>query len=219
MKDKRALILGGSRGLGKSVAKHFEDATIVSRKSEHSIDFSKAESVEKIMKLVVEEKPEVIIYNAGGGPHGDFFSKSMQSHMWAYQVNHFTPIALSYELRKKEYKGLFVYVGSAIAERSESDQSLSYSQSKKMSLKTLLAVPGKTLKIRVFSPPYMNTGLLPPHSWPRLEAPELVLEPELVAEKLIDWLESESVAEGNSAVRHFDWLKEFEYNLPKDKEI
>ena len=65
----------------------------------------------------------------------------------------------------------------------------------------------------------MNTGLLPAHSWPRLEAPELVVEPDLVAEKMLNWLEAGPGSEGDSDVRHFDWLKEFEYNIPKDKKI
>lgn len=217
MDPTKVLILGGSKGLGKSIAKFFKFPIRVSRQSDLSIDFSTTDAVSKIMRLVEVEKPKVIFYSAGGGPHGDFFSKNMESHMWAYHVNHFTPIALAYELIKIKYDGVFLYVGSAIAERSNSEQSLSYAFSKKMSVKTLLSIPEKTLKIRVFSPPYMNTGLLPPKAWPRVETPKLVVEPDLVAKKMMSWLEAGS--ERGSAVRHFDWIDEFEYSIPEVKEI
>ncbi len=114
---------------------------------------------------------------------------------------------------------LFVYVGSAIAERSKSIHSLSYSASKKLSVEALLSHPYSDFKSMVFSPPYMNTSLLPQNSWPRREAPELVLEPDFVAKKMIFWIEENFNSDRDFNVRHFDWIKEFDYDLPHNKDI
>ncbi len=215
----KPLVLGASRGLGLEVLRRFPDAVGCSRKSENSIDFSKEGAVSAILELIKVHNPDAIFYVAGGGPHGDFFSKPFHSHKWAYQVNYFTPVALAYELIAQNYEGVFVYIGSAIAERSESNQSLSYSQSKKMTKQSLLSLHEKDLKIRIFSPPYMNTGMLTKNAWPRTEAPDLVIEPVKAAEKLTDWLGDLSLSKGDSDVRHFDWLEEFTYDIPSNREF
>lgn len=215
----RVFILGGSRGLGRALAGQFSDVLVCSRKSDLSIDFSRPESAVLIMKEVESFKPDIIFYVAGGGPHGDFLSKPLHSHQWAYQVNYFTPIALAYALIEQKYQGDFVYIGSAVAERSSSNQSLSYSQSKKMAKQSLLATPEKSLKVRVFSPAYMDTDMLTKNAWPRIEAPELVIKPEKVAEELVAWLLKNECSKGNSDVRHFDWFKRFTYDIPKGKEL
>ncbi len=113
----RPLVLGASRGLGLEVMSRFPDAVGCSRKSENSIDFSKEGAVSAILELIKVHNPDAIFYVAGGGPHGDFFSKPFHSHKWAYQVNYFTPVALAYELIAQNYEGALVYIGSAIAER------------------------------------------------------------------------------------------------------
>jgi len=218
---KNVLILGGSKGLGLAIKNELGDIALsISRSDEIKVDLSKPDSL-GIVKEVIQSKPfDTIIYCAGGGPHGDYFSKSIQSHYWAYQVNFFRPIEIADYLKSISFKGLFVYVGSAIAERSNSKKSLSYSISKKSSLLALLSMPEESLKVRVFSPPYMNTGLLPKHSWPRVEAPELVLETKEVAQALLSWLGSSQLnPSGGSDPRHFDWIKRFTYSLTERKEI
>ena len=110
----KALILGGSRGLGKALKDQIPDACSVSRKSEISIDFSKSGSVEQVLKLVEEQKPTHIFYSAGGGPHGEFFEKPVKSHEWAFQVNFFTPVAIVKNLIEKNYQGVFVYIGLSL---------------------------------------------------------------------------------------------------------
>lgn len=215
----KPLILGASKGLGLEVLGRYPDAIGCSRKSDNPIDFSKSDAVEKVMALIKCHKPDAVFYVAGGGPHGDFFSKSLQSHKWAYQVNYFTPVALAYELIAQGYGGAFIYIGSAIAERSESNQSLSYSQSKKMAKQSFLSLDEKALKVRVFSPPYMNTGMLTKNAWPRIEAPELVIEPGKVADELVSWLADLGCSKGDSDVRHFDWLERFTYDIPLNREL
>ncbi len=218
--SQRVLVLGGSRGLGLAVSGQYADSLVCSRKSEISIDLSKPESVQQTLDLVSTFKPDIIFYVAGGGPHGDFFSKPLHSHKWAYQVNYFSPLALAYELIEQKYKGVFVYIGSAIAERSNSNQSLSYSQSKKMAKESLLSIQENRLKIRIYSPPYMNTRMLTKNAWPRIEASDLVIEPDVVANRLVQWLEEErELPKRDSDVRHFDWLERFTYDIPEGREL
>jgi len=217
----RTLILGGSKGLGKSIKELIGEKNVlsVSRSDEVSLDFSKKESSQKIERIINENSFDKIVYSAGGGPHGNYFDKKPDSHRWAYEVNFLRPIEVAYFLKGINYQGVFVYIGSAIAERSNSSMSLSYSLSKKSALKTLLAITEKELKVRVFSPPYMNTGLLPKNSWPRIETPQLVLEPHDVAKVLIDWLAETYNPIGDCDPRHFDWIKRFSYTLPIEKEL
>lgn len=216
MTVSRTLILGGSRGLGKALVDLIPDSVSVSRTSKERIDFSKEESAKAVLALVGHLKPQKILYVAGGGPHGAFFEKSMKSHRWAYNVNLFTPIQILYGLIEQGYEGEFIYIGSAIAERSSSLQSLSYSTSKKSAKDIVLSHQSKLLKTKVFSPPYMNTALLPGGSWPRAEVPDLVIEPSEVAKVLLDWLGDQN---GDKDPRHFDWMERFDYSLPKDKDF
>ena len=215
-----AVILGASRGLGHSISRLVsEESVLISRTQNVKVDLSKPESLKLIKSIVDESNVDCIIYCVGGGPHGDFFTKPFHSHRWAYEVNFFRPIELASYLKSRKYKGLFVYIGSAIAERSSSLKSLSYSDSKKMSLKTLMSIDESDLRVRVFSPPYMDTGLLPKNSWPRIEHPELVLDPDEVAKTLKDWISGDFKQSGTSDPRHFDWIDRFSYSLPNGKEF
>lgn len=216
MTVSRTLVLGGSRGLGKALMDLNPDSLSVSRASKDPVDLSKENSAKTVLEIVQSFSPNRIFYVAGGGPHGAFFEKNMKSHMWAYSVNLFTPIQIIYGLIEQGYEGEFIYIGSAIAERSKSSQSLSYSSSKTSAKNIILSHQSKMLKTKVFSPPYMNTDLLPKGSWPRQEFPDLVVEPLKVAEVLLDWLDDQN---GDIDSRHFDWIDRFDYTLPEDKDL
>jgi len=216
MTVSRTLILGGSRGLGKALKALIPDALAVSRTSTESIDLSKETASNSVLTLVSEYEPSRILYVAGGGPHGPYFQKGIKSHKWAYAVNYFTPIQILNDLIEKSYEGEFIYIGSAIAERSTSDKSLSYSASKTAAKSVILSYDSKLLKTKVFSPAYMDTDLLPKGSWPRMECSELVIEPSKVAEVLLNWLNDQN---GNNDSRHFDWIDRFDYNLPNHKDL
>lgn len=206
-------ILGGSRGLGAALADKVP-SKIFSRTKGIQVDFSKKESVDVILENYKKDKPSKIFYVAGGGPHGHFPTKSFKSHQWAYDLNYLTPLQLLFSLQKINFKGDFVYIGSAIAERSQAFTSLSYAQSKKMAKQSFLTFTD--FRVFIFSPPYMDTGLLPPNSWPRKEYPELVVSPVKVATVLLDWLSKQQ--NGSDDKRHFDWIQEFDYIIPKEKE-
>ena len=214
------LVLGGSKGLGQAIANQLgEGGIVVSRSKGVEIDLSESKSFSRVKSLITNNSFETIIYCAGGGPHGEFFSKPLHAHKWAFEVNFLRPIEIAYYLKSINYKGLFIYIGSAIAERSSSLKSLSYSNSKKMALKVLLSLKEEELRVRVFSPPYMNTDLLPLKSWPRLEASELVLEPKQVAQTLLNWMSADFSQSGSFDPRHFDWIDRFSYSFPEGKEV
>lgn len=233
IKQQKSLILGGSKGLGLSISEYlkntgyFENIRCLSRRSTiESLDFSKPDSLSQIKKHIFDFKPELIFYVAGGGVHGPYFSKPSHSHRWTFEVNFFRPTEIAEHLKNIKYQGTFVYIGSAIAERSHSKTGLSYSESKKLALKTLLSLKESELKVRVFSPPYMDTALLPQKTWPRLEAPHLVLSPDQVAAELLKWLNGNKANDfhnktlsENSDPRHFDWMQRFKYDLPIGKDI
>jgi short-subunit dehydrogenase len=216
MTVSRTLILGGSRGLGKALMDLIPDALAISRTSVEPLDLSGDAAADSVLTKINDFKPDRIFYVAGGGPHGAFFEKSMKSHKWAYNVNQFTPIQILYGLIEQGYKGEFIYIGSAIAERSTSSKSLSYAASKRSATVTILSYESKSLITKVFSPAYMNTDLLPKGAWPRTDCPELVAEPRDVAKILLNWLD---VQNGDSDSRHFDWIDRFDYTLPKDKDL
>src|ERR1017187_1772613 len=112
---ERALIVGASRGLGKSLA-HFAKAhldslnemTIVSRKPLTfkeadcgvsleclQLDMSKEDDQVRLEQLVLEKQFDLVIYAAGGGPHGKFAEKNYRDHEWALKVNLMAPMRLA----------------------------------------------------------------------------------------------------------------------------
>lgn len=225
IRHQKSLILGGSKGFGRAISGHLVNSKELSRSSRvESVDFSRPESLSKIIRHMDDYSPEFIFYVAGGGVHGEYFSKPMHSHRWTFEVNFFRPIEIADYLKHTGFQGIFVYIGSSIAERSDSKNSISYAESKKLALKTLLSLDESELKVRVFSPPYMDTALLPKKAWPRLETPDLVLNPKKVAKVLLNWL-SESPLKDTKTLsenfdpRHFDWMQRFTYSLPTEKDI
>jgi short-subunit dehydrogenase len=221
-----SLVLGGSRGLGKSLcqvlSKNKEECLALSRSTDLKLDLTQSDAMNIFKSSVQENNFSHVFYVAGGGPHGPFFDKPLHSHKWAFELNYFKPVEIAHYLKSISFKGVFVFIGSAIAENRTSSKSLSYSLSKRASVKTLLSLSEEELKVRVFSPPYMNTSLLPLKAWPRLENPELVIEPNKVAEVLIEWLHdplnaSLSLSETFDP-RHFDWSRSFTYTLPERKD-
>lgn len=212
MLHKKSLVLGASSGLGACLLDLLPENSLAASRNNNKgskLDLSTPESYEEVSRLVKKENVSRLVYVAGGGPHGEFFSKPWHSHEWAFNLNAFTPIKIIENLPDTVD---FVYIGSAIAERSDSSSSLSYSWSKKLVKEVILKSKKKNLLL--FSPPYMDTRMLPKNAWPRLECPELVLSPDLVAKELLNWLETR-----DSDDRCFDWIKRFPYDLPKGFEI
>lgn len=161
----------------------------------HPLDFTKPGSIESLCSRLHLFRPKRIIYCAGGGPYGTFADRPWHSHLWALQLNLIFPAQLLHSLINDK-RGLLsdlqqvVFVGSAIAESSPDPGASSYSSSKH-GLKGLLYSiveenSSNGVDLRLYSPGYMDTTMLPPNSRPRL-AGSLIADPQKIAEDLLQW--------------------------------
>ncbi len=225
---KKWLLLGASRGLGKSF---FNFAKIqgapelvrMSRRSEISRDFSKPGNFTEICQTIANLQAERIFYFAGGGPYGNFQDKAWKDHQWALNVNFVFPAFLLYHIIQSSHLSALkqiIFIGSSIAETEVDPQASMYCASKH-ALKGLITsvqyelkskaerkesgnkseekLGKKPLDLRLFSPGYMDTELLPPHAWPRQQA-GLVVSPDKVAELLWGWIHNEDDAGSHFAL-------------------
>ena len=151
-------------------------------------DFSRDADQDKVIELARSFNPTRLFYFAGGGPFGAFSEKNWRDHEWALKVNFLFPAKLIHVFAKdpQNLKQLIV-TGSAIAEAKPDENASSYSTAKH-ALKALFENLQKEkliLDLRLFSPAYMNTDLLPQKSWPR--ELEKVLDPTEVAKMFCSW--------------------------------
>ncbi|MES3039325.1 MAG: SDR family NAD(P)-dependent oxidoreductase, partial [Bdellovibrionota bacterium] len=82
----------------------------------------------------------------------------------------------------------FFVVGSAVAEQKADPGAAMYSASKHALCGLVHSIQKEEIPfdLRLFSPGYMDTGMLPPQAWPRKE-PGLVKDAKVLAQKLIEW--------------------------------
>ena len=212
----RIAILGASRGLGwalySKLAETDKDISffLSSRKINEKFntqaeknnskaqlvaqDFSKTPVEASFVKALEKFQPTVLVYMAGGGPHGEFQTKKWSDHLWALNTTFLYPAELLHQILSSlgSWSALqqIIFVGSAIAENSADPKAASYAAAKH-ALKGLVSsiqLEGvKSPKIELFSPGYMQTDLLPRNSWPVAEG--LIQSPEAVAEKLMALIE------------------------------
>jgi short-subunit dehydrogenase len=157
-------------------------------------DFSKPGIDPGFLNKLKEFKPTQIIYFAGGGPYGLFQEKKWSDHQWALQTSFLYPAELLHsimsQLENWPQLKKFVFIGSAVAEDKPDPRASSYSAAKHAMrglLTSIKAEQDSAPKILLFSPPYMQTDLLPAHSQPRLS--DRAENPEVVAERLIEYIE------------------------------
>ena len=206
-KGHKYILLGASRGLGWATYQEIKmqepdsEVLLVSRKIDskknelkslttaYSFDLTNWSKDDSLFKKIIEFKPTHIIYFAGGGPHGDFVTKKWTDHEWALKINFLTPAQMIHQLgqNQNDLKNLksVIVIGSSIAESNADPQAASYCAAKHAlkGLITTLQIENKTaFKLHLFSPGYMETDLLPAHSWPRLE--NKAEKPEKVASEL-----------------------------------
>lgn len=202
----KVAILGASRGLGKSLLEEFHKTSpdnyflISSRKKDllekikesHKniqicvCDFTSDTS--ELFQTLQEFQPTHVIYNAGGGVHGKFQEKNWKDHLWTLKLNLLFPMELAHFcLNQLTHLEQLVFVGSAIAEASPDENASSYCASKH-GLRGFVRTLQKEneLDIRLISPPYMETDLLPPGSWPRREG--LAQKTQIVAAQIVQLL-------------------------------
>ncbi len=187
--NERIIIFGASRGLGAAVASQIQSANLllISRtQSKH--DLSREADQQKVLELAQEFSPSRIFYFAGGGPYGQFAEKNWRDHEWAFQVNFLFPAKLVHFFLKSQVSvNQIILTGSAIAESQADKNAASYSSSKHALRALFENIQSENLKfdLRLFSPGYMNTTLLPKKAWPR--ELEKVLDPTEVAQTFCEW--------------------------------
>ena len=197
--------MGASSGLGavflQSMHESHPDLRVlrISRKSELAFDFSKEETWNSLWERISEFKPDRLFYFAGGGPWGPYPEKKWSSHLWTYRVNLLLPAYLLSRIH--EIKLLqAVFVGSAIAESKADPWAASYASSKHGLLGLISTLQAERslspTDLRLFSPGYLDTPLLPAHAPPRAQ-PGLVQSAEAGALALAEWIAQEQNANGH----------------------
>lgn len=122
-KFKKAIVLGGSKGIGKSIAsflkKSCDKVIICSRKE---IDTSDLKSVKKFLKK--EKSTDVLVLNSGGPPQLNI--EQIDENLW---YKYFNQLFLSYFLILKNIKinknGYVFYISSSIIKEPGSSLILS----------------------------------------------------------------------------------------------
>lgn len=205
----RIAILGAGSGFGLEFTRQIQELSknhlVFSRKKPDFVseerfikaDFSGPSGQNSVIEKLKNFDPTRVFYFAGGGPHGSYFSKQWKDHRWAFEVSFLFPARIINELAcelKVEGAGelcQLLFIGSNIAENQACELSASYAAAKTAlrnlfySLQNELHLKGKDL--RLCSPGYMDTSMLPPNAPPRKT--HHLLKTHEVAKKLLDWLQ------------------------------
>lgn len=198
------ILAGASSGLGQAFSVATKEKfpeiqqVLMSRKSPSICDFSKQESWPHILETIIQQKPTRFFYFAGGGPWGPYPDKKWASHEWTYRVNFLFP-AFFLSQTLPESLGQVLFVGSRIAESAPDPGAASYSASKhalKGLVTTLQAEKSLTFDLRLLSPGYLDTALLPANAWPR-QVTGLVSQPKAIAERTLSWVQDVRSANGH----------------------
>lgn len=198
MSDSSWILLGATRGLGQAFAQilhwHNKNAKILiaARKADWKMNFADQEKWPEYLSQILQKKSSRIIYFAGGGPFGSFSSKDWKDHEWAFKVNFEFPAYLIHQLAsaKQNQTQQFCIIGSSIAEAAPDPGAASYSAAKHAAVglvESLQMEDSISFDLRLFSPGYMDTNLLPANAWPRQKV-GIVQDPEATAKILLDWL-------------------------------
>ncbi|MFN7729222.1 MAG: hypothetical protein ACK5P7_08705 [Bdellovibrio sp.] len=198
------VVCGGSSGLGQAFARLAKaefpavDQLLMSRRSSVSIDFSRTEDWNRVLGLLLEYKPTRFFYFAGGGPHGPFSEKKWTSHEWAFRVNFLFPAYLLSHLQVPSLRQA-LFVGSAIADSKPDPLAASYAAAKhglKGLVTSLQQEKSCSFDLRLFSPGYLDTPMLPQHAWPR-QTTGLLKSPDEVAASTLSWVQDVQGANGH----------------------
>jgi short-subunit dehydrogenase len=166
-----------------------------------SVDLSKPESLEHFLELASAFKINRFVYFAGGGPYGPYATKNWKDHEWAFKVSFIAAARLFHHFMRSPDFRQGIAIGSQIAERSPDIGAASYCAAKHALFGLLSTLQQEAVEnrgkakglisqdLRLFSPGYMNTELLPASSWPRAKGLK-ILEPTLVASELLGWMQN-----------------------------
>ena len=155
-------------------------------------DFSKKDQQLHLLQEIVQWNPTRVIYFAGGGPYGDFNKQSWSSHQWAFEVNFLFPSMILHSLLQDQNQAdlkQFILVGSSVAESQSDPKASSYSAAKHAlwGLYKTVIKENPQIDLRLFSPPYMETEMLPLHSEPRQSGK--AWSPEKISSIMLEWIQ------------------------------
>lgn len=158
-------------------------------------DFSKPGIDGDFLTQLKDFQASHLIYFAGGGPYGLFQDKKWSDHQWSLQTSFLYPAELLHlimaEPESWPHLKKIVLIGSSVAEDKADPRASSYSAAKhalKGLVSSIQAEQKAVPEVLLFSPPYMQTDLLPAHSQPRLS--DRAENPEVVAGRLIEYIEN-----------------------------
>ncbi|MFN7905432.1 MAG: SDR family NAD(P)-dependent oxidoreductase [Pseudobdellovibrionaceae bacterium] len=180
------------------------------------VDFSKQEQWAGFLEKLISHKVQKIFYFAGGGPYGGYATKQTSvpsdkwpSQSWSHHVSFLFPAFLIHH--GLSHFQQMVFVGSSVAEIRPDPYAAMYCASKH-GLKGLIqsvqkeAEQGKGFTdLRLFSPGYMDTDLLPKNAWPRINPPEgeKIHDPGQVAQIFCDFVSDAGQANQNMRMPPF----------------
>lgn len=204
--NESILVLGGSRGLGAALLEQLKlqvkDVKSISRKSELKADFSKSENWTSLVNQIREMNSHRIIYCAAGGPYGSFAKFDWKDHQWALKVTFEFPAFLLHSLLREKNSNLsqVIMVGSSVAESAADPGAAAYCSAKHAlrGLITSLQTESLPFDLRLWSPGYMETDLLPQNSSPRLKG--LAQNPQNVAQLMIQSISDPALRMKNQAI-------------------
>lgn len=149
-------------------------------------DFSKPASQDEVLSEAVAHDYSKIFYVAGGGPYGPFQAREWRDHDWALQVSFLMPARLLHALLKAERKPQVILIGSSVAETMGDPGAASYCAAKHAlrGLWASLRAENPGWDLRLFSPGYMDTEMLPQNAQVRAQG---VYDPAQVARELWLW--------------------------------
>lgn len=202
MKKEKILILGARRGLGFEILKLWksrfpnDEISASSRQSFEYLDtktfrcdLTVNDDVENLLQTVTQLSPQKVFYIAGGGPYGRFSEKQWKDHQWSLQLTLLTPMRLLHHCLQQSFLEQFIVVGSSIAEAKPDPGAASYASAKHGLNGLLSSLQSETdLDLRLFSPGYMKTSMLPQSAQLKINAP--IEDPALVAGQFIDWVQN-----------------------------
>jgi short-subunit dehydrogenase len=200
----RVVILGASRGLGAELARVAAQSGVsvmgFSRKAStlqalakelenfnfQAADFSKPESQTTVLDYLTSQPIARVFYVAGGGPFGPFHKREWKDHQWAWDVSFLFAARVAHALRQARLNAQLILVGSAVAEAAVDPGAASYSAAKHALKGLFLALRAENPEwdVRLFSPGYLDTEMLPANAAVRQKG---VYEARVIAQELWDW--------------------------------
>jgi NAD(P)-dependent dehydrogenase (short-subunit alcohol dehydrogenase family) len=205
VKKEKIFIIGARRGLGKEILQQWQSAypehiiAATSRREWQTpvaetfiFDMSLTDQVEQLLKKIEMFLPNRVFYVAGGGPHGAFSEKPWKDHVWALQVSLLSPLRILNFCLQLSSVEQFVAVGSSIAESQPDPYAASYAAAKHGLKGCISSLQGEELhkQVRLFSPGYMSTDMLPIQAQRRIGQDAPVDSAQLMAKLFIDWAQN-----------------------------